>query len=268
MLLGIAMGFGVGLMMGLTGAGGGVLAVPALMSGMGLSLAAAGPVALIAVGLSATFGAVQGFLRKLVRYRAAVLLAVMGAVFVPLGRVIAAGMSEPALNSLFAVVMLISAYRMFLKWRERVDENISLTDAFIAVSADTGRLVWTPRAVAVMSLVGATAGLFTGLLGVGGGFVIVPALASLTRLSMQSIVATSLTVIMFNSSVAIALAAAGGGLSLTIPLWLFVGVTLVGMMTGRIASGYIPVRWVNAVFILLCIAVAGVMLARVLPLLP
>lgn len=263
MLLGIAMGFGVGLMMGLTGAGGGVLAVPALMTGMGLSLAAAGPVALIAVGLSAAYGAAQGFLKQLVRYRAAVLLAVMGAVFVPLGRHLAAGMSESALNGLFAVVMLISAYRMFLKWREPVDENISLSDAFIAVSAQTGRLIWTPQATAVMALIGATAGLFTGLLGVGGGFIIVPALASLTRLSMQSIVATSLTVIMFNSSVAIALAAGGGGLSLTIPLWMFVGVTLVGMITGRIASGYIPVRWVNAIFIALCVVIALIMLTRI-----
>lgn len=56
MISGIVLGLLVGLIMGLTGAGGGILAIPALMYGMGVALTDARPVALIAVGLAALVG--------------------------------------------------------------------------------------------------------------------------------------------------------------------------------------------------------------------
>ena len=64
----VVIGALVGLVMGLTGAGGGILAVPALVYTQGWSMQQAMPVALLAVSCAALIGAVEGLMRKLVRY--------------------------------------------------------------------------------------------------------------------------------------------------------------------------------------------------------
>ena len=69
-----AIGIVIGLVLGLTGAGGSILAVPLLMAGMGWSLVSAAPVALIAVFASASVGAWSAWRRDIVRYRAALLM--------------------------------------------------------------------------------------------------------------------------------------------------------------------------------------------------
>jgi uncharacterized membrane protein YfcA len=76
MLISLILGALVGAVLGLTGAGGGILAVPALVVGFGWTMQQATPVALIAVAGSAAVGAIEGLRRGLVRYKAAVLMAV------------------------------------------------------------------------------------------------------------------------------------------------------------------------------------------------
>ena len=78
MLISLILGVLVAAVLGLTGAGGGILAVPALVAGLGWSMQHAAPVALIAVAGGAGIAAIGGFRRKLVRYRAAALMAVAG----------------------------------------------------------------------------------------------------------------------------------------------------------------------------------------------
>ena len=63
------------------------------------------------------------------------------------------------------------------------------------MNPDTGRLAWTPATAAALAGTGAVTGLMTGLLGVGGGFIIVPMLRKLTDVPMHGVVATSLMVI-------------------------------------------------------------------------
>ena len=77
-LAALSLGVVVGAVLGLTGAGGGILAVPALVVGLGWSMQQAAPVALIAVAGGAAVGAIEGFRRRLVRYRAAILMAATG----------------------------------------------------------------------------------------------------------------------------------------------------------------------------------------------
>ena len=72
MLTILILGLCVGIILGLTGAGGGILAIPALMFSQGWSVSQAAPIGLLAVTGAAIFGAVEGFIRKLVRYRAAI----------------------------------------------------------------------------------------------------------------------------------------------------------------------------------------------------
>ncbi|MEJ7806353.1 MAG: TSUP family transporter, partial [Telluria sp.] len=71
----VFLGMLTGVVMGLTGAGGGILAVPLLVFGLQLSVAEAGPIALLAVGAAAGVGALLGLRAGIVRYRAAVLVA-------------------------------------------------------------------------------------------------------------------------------------------------------------------------------------------------
>ena len=88
LVLALLLGGVVGLIVGLSGAGGGVIAVPLLVFGLNLPVRDAAPVGLIAVGIAAGIGAALGLLRGIVRYRAAALIGVCGIVMAP------AGMSE------------------------------------------------------------------------------------------------------------------------------------------------------------------------------
>lgn len=232
-----------GLLLGLTGAGGSVLAVPLLMAGMGWSLAQAAPLALIAVAAAATFGTLTAWDVAYVRYRAALLMALTGALAAPAGLWAASRMPQDLLLQLFALALVIVAIRMILQARQHPEETriVRATVAGEGAAAggplcrvnERGRIVWTPRCVALFGGTGAVTGALSGLLGVGGGFVIVPALRALTPLSMHSAIATSLMAIALTSAAAAASTALLGQLPpLTVALPYAAG-ALAGMVAGR-----------------------------------
>ncbi len=205
-LLALPFGSIVGLILGLTGAGGSIVAVPLLMSGLGWSFTTAAPVALLAVASSAASGTYTAWKLSYVRYRAAMLMAVLGVLTAPIG-IAAAGKIHPEqITFLFAVAMVIVASRMWIQ-AVRVPEDTVVVCAAVRgdgqrsngqlcrLNNETGRIIWTPVCMALMSAIGAATGFLSGLLGVGGGFVIVPALRGTSELSMHSAVATSLMVI-------------------------------------------------------------------------
>src|SRR5690606_5295593 len=85
LLASVGLGAIGGLILRLTGAGGGILAVPLLVFGLGLSVGAAAPVGLVAIAIAAGLGALLGLREGIVRYRAAMLVAAIGIAFAPLG---------------------------------------------------------------------------------------------------------------------------------------------------------------------------------------
>ncbi len=192
-LLALALGAAVGVVLALTGAGGGILAVPLLVFGLGLSVAQAAPVGLIAVGAASALGAALGWRAGQVRYRAAALIGAAGLAAAPLGLQLAQVLPERPLTLAFAAVLGLVAWRTFGQARG-VPALQAPPPRPCSVGADR-RLAWTGPCAALLAATGALAGLLTGLLGVGGGFVIVPALTRLTPLPPRSIVATSLAVI-------------------------------------------------------------------------
>ena len=97
----LLLGLLLGAVLGLSGAGGGILAVPALVAGMGWSMQQAAPVALIAVAGSAALGALEGLRRGLVRYKAALLMACVGVPMTSLGVRVASMTSQHTLRVLF-----------------------------------------------------------------------------------------------------------------------------------------------------------------------
>jgi uncharacterized membrane protein YfcA len=263
MLSGILLGIFVGLIMGLTGAGGGILAVPALIYGMGLTLSDAKPIALIAVGLAALVGSIHGLKRGLVRYRAALLMVLVGLATVPLGVFTTALIGPVATGIIYVIVMMISGIRMLTAHRELDAENTQLTQPICPVSDVSGRFIWSQTSAAIVAAIGALAGFFTGLLGVGGGFVIVPALLAVSNLSLNSVVATSLTVITLNAIVTVSLTL-HEGIPLTIPLWLFIGCAVIGLVIGRRLTTTVPDRWIRYAFSGLSFSIASVMLFQLI----
>lgn len=206
MLIGITLGVVIGFLLGLTGAGGGVLAVPLLMAGFGWTLRQAGPVALIAIAASATLGAYTAWRRNYVRYRAALLMGLVGSLCAPFGLSAARHLPLQVLTLLFAGVMVVVALRMWRQSRrvaeaprdlplQKTAEHTVNSGHLCQINPQTGRLVWTPRTAAIIGSIGAVSGFLSGLLGVGGGFVIVPALRAVSPLWMHTAVATSLMTI-------------------------------------------------------------------------
>lgn len=257
MLLVSVLGVGVGLVLGLTGAGGGILAVPALVLGMHWSMTQAAPIALIAVGLAALTGAIDGLKKKLVRYKAAFLMAFIGSLAAPIGVHLAHILPEFFLMWLFSAIMILVAMRMIRPFFSAQIAHAGPAPARCQLCKQTGRFIWNQSTFSTISIIGAVSGLFTGMLGVGGGFLIVPALQRYTSLSMHSIVATSLMVIALISTSTVGLAL---WQTPTFPFgtWHFVGAVVIGMLIGRGASSYIPGQIIQLSFAFLCIVAAAI----------
>ncbi len=243
-------GLAIGGLLGLTGAGGGILAVPALMASQGWTVAQAAPVGLLAVTLSALVGTFEGLSKRIVRYRAALWIALISIPSARYGVHLAGIISPVWLTLAFSVVMLIIAYRIFFN---KVHDH---GNALCKVNQTTGRLIWNMQTALSLGAIGVVAGLLTGLLGVGGGFVIVPALRKVTDLDMRSIVATSLMIIFLIGGVSISVHVLDGfqyPVSVTLT---FVLACIVGMLIGRRAMHRIDSHQVQKIFAVTVIGVA------------
>ncbi len=263
MLTSAGLGIIVGVILALTGAGGGILAVPLLLFGVGLSVAEAGPIGLLAVGIAASLGAAFGLKTGIVRYRAALFMAGAGALLSPIGVWLARRIDNQTLGIVFAIVLLFVAFKTFLQVRDQAggEDTLHCKSPPCIRDAGSGRFVWTTPCARALALAGAVAGLLSGLLGVGGGFVMVPALRRYTDLSMQSIVATSLTVTAMLSIAGVAPIALAGHLNWNVALPFSAG-ALTGMLGGRLLSSRLAGPQLQQGFAALSAAVAVVMIAR------
>lgn len=255
MLISVFLGVLVGAILGLTGAGGGILAVPALVVGMGWPMQQAAPVALIAVAGSAAIGAAEALRRHLVRYKAAVLMAVAGVPVTSIGIRIAQLLPQRVLLGLFACVMLVVAGRLMLQARQSgLDDAREQYPA--EINPSTGQFSWTWPTALLLASIGAATGFMTGLLGVGGGFVIVPMLRRFTNVSMHGIVATSLLVIaLVGFGGVITSLAYGNKFPLALTAY-FTLATAAGMLVGRLASSRLSARHVQMGFAGVLVVVA------------
>jgi uncharacterized membrane protein YfcA len=228
-----ALGAVAGLLMALTGAGGGALGVPLLVLLVNLPMQQAAAMSLLAVGLAGAIGALLGLRDGLLRYRAALMLGAAGMLAAPLGVALAQQLAQPVLLAAFAAFMLFTAWR---GWRSADPDAAGSAPrpAQPACVRPDGelRLRWTPRCAWVLGRVGALAGGLSGLLGIGGGFVIVPALDRHTNLDLRSVQVTSLGVIALVALAGIAAAAAAGQLAAADALPFATG-SVAGLLLGR-----------------------------------
>lgn len=262
MILNIFLGTVVGIVMGLTGAGGGILAVPLLVFGMHLTVAEAGPIGLLAVGVSAAAGASMGLKAGIVRYRAALLIATSGVLFAPLGVWLAHRLDTRLLSLMFAVVLAWVAFRTFKELgRRSVASSSVVVNRPCIRDGMSGRFIWTSRCAGALSIAGAIAGVLSGLLGVGGGFVMVPALQRATDLATQSIVATSLAVIAIVSLTGVVASMSAGNVNVSVALPFAMG-SIVGMGVGNVLASHLRPKYLKVAFALICLAVATGMIAK------
>ncbi|CAB3662769.1 sulfite exporter TauE/SafE family protein [Achromobacter aegrifaciens] len=256
-----ALGACVGLILGLTGAGGAIMAVPLLVFGLHLQVSQAAPIALLAVGLSAALGAVLGLRKGQVRYRAAGFMAATGILVSPLGLWAARRLPNAPLAIIFAGVLGMVAWRMWNQGNKPAAAQAAPRTPPCQLNASTGRLRWTAPCARALTGAGLIAGFLSGLLGVGGGFVIVPALRRATDLSMQAIVGTSLAVIALVSASGVVAAAAGGHLDWRIAAP-FTAAAVLGMLGGRKVADRFPPRRLQQSFALFAGLVAVAMLMK------
>lgn len=264
MVTGVLLGALVGLVMGLTGAGGGIIAVPLLVFGLQLPMSEAGPIGLLAVGMASGMGALAGLRLGIVRYRAALLVAAVGIVASPLGLWLAHRLDTRMLGLAFAAVLLWVAYRNIAAFRAGGAAAAPARTAPPCVrDPASGRFVWTSRCAARLSLAGGVAGVLSGLLGVGGGFVMVPALQRYTDLAMQSVVRTSLAIIALISFGGVGAAIGGGHFRPEVAAPFTLG-ALAGMLAGGKLAARLPGNYLKLAFGAVCALVAAGMAARAL----
>lgn len=238
-LLASPLGLLVGLVLGALGGGGSVLAIPALVYGAGQSFQAATTASLVIVGSISVAGAWRHWRAGHVDLRNGLVFGAAGSVGALAGTALNHALDQSVLKVAFAGLMVVVAVRMLKSGQEECAEPGSKGSRRLRIA-----------------LAGSVVGLLTGLFGVGGGFVIVPALVLFLGYGMELAIGTSLVIITVNTVVALAARAgslAGIDGSVVIPFTALglVGVWLGGRIADRIDSGRLT-RW----FALLLIAVA------------
>jgi uncharacterized membrane protein YfcA len=256
-LLGLAYGLIVGIALGLTGGGGSIFAVPLLIYGLGVPVGTSIGLSLAAVGITAGFGAALRLKAREVDVRAGLVFAAAGMAFAPAGAWLGTKVSAALLLSTFAVLMAFVGLRM---WRGKSGAGVVPGPCVERPGGGLG-----PGCYMRLAAAGCAAGLMSGLFGVGGGFIIVPALLCVTGMSIHRAVATSLLVIFLISLSGVA-AHVAHGQQFPMPVTaLFIGGGFAGMFEGNALRTLLPAPVLQKVFAVGMCLVAAYMLARNLP---
>lgn len=262
-----ALGVLIGLSLGALGGGGSILTVPALVFVLGLTAQQATTGSLVIVGVTAAIASVGHARAGNTRWARGGVLALVGVPASILGSRLNRDVSPNVLLLAFAALMVVAAVGMLRRAKPSaapapeppVEEPAAVGSIRTLTRPPTTRLPAVTSSAVAMALrvviAGLGIGFLTGFLGVGGGFVIVPALVVLLRFSMPVAVGTSLLVIALNSLVALAARAGHGGFVWPVVLPFTVAAVLASLAGGRVADRIDPATLTRA-FAVLLIAVA------------
>lgn len=251
----LSLGALVGCILALTGAGGAILAIPLLVFSLGLNLQQAAPIALFAILVAASVGTLQGLQQGLVRYKTAMLIALLGIACAPLGVMLAHWLPLPLLNGLFAGILISVALRSWQYAKFEHVNNQDMPPPACSINPATSRLFWTARCTRRLLSTGALTGLLSGLLGIGGGFVIVPSLQRISNFNPPTIVATTLAAIALITASSLASHGIQTGIDWQIALPFTLSTTIAMLLLGTLREN-IPNALRQRGFAVLCVIAA------------
>jgi uncharacterized membrane protein YfcA len=278
LVLAVIAGALIGLSLGALGGGGSILAVPALVYALGQSPAQATTGSLVVVGVTALIGAVTSYRAGNVLLARGVTFGMVGIGGAAVGAKASALVSEAVLLAAFATLMLVvggvMAGRQVRAQRAAGDqENDPDTEVRHARRHKRDDPIITfsptfacqcPRALKVL-ITATVVGLLTGFLGVGGGFLVVPALLLALALPMEYAAGTSLVVITLTSAAALAVRAGVGSAPDWGPVLVLTAVAALGGFLGARLADRIDTNRLSAAFTVLVLVVAVYTAARALP---
>jgi uncharacterized membrane protein YfcA len=238
----IFFGILIGLLLGMVGGGGSILTVPILVYFIGLNPHDATSTSLVIVGLTALAGAIPHTRENRVQWRTATIFGLAGIMGTFGGAWANRRVSGPMILLLFGVLMLIVAVRMVLSKKQ------------------SAKGVVEPKLWAI-PVAGLIVGLLTGFFGVGGGFVIVPALVLALGLPMRVAIGTSLVVIAINSASGALAHWPDGGFNWSVALLFLIG-GFVGSQLGGHAAGRVDEQKLTRGFAGLVVMVAMFLIVK------
>ena len=234
----------IGFALGLLGGGGSILVVPALTYLMGFDTKQAVVTSLAVVGFAAAAGAAWSFARGRLAVGPALIVGSTMMVGAYGGALIGARLADATQMAILAIVMFGAAAIMMYR-------SIGAGDV-------------QPPAVArpvALGVLGAGLGVITGLVGVGGGFLIVPALVLVGGLAMRAASSASLLAIALATTAG--LAGYAGRVQLQWDFVLgFAAVASVGTITGGLVADRLPQRRLQQIFATALVAIAVFILYR------
>lgn len=249
LVLEVSLGLLIGLSLGLFGGGGSILTVPILVYAMGFEAKASIAMSLVVVGVTSLIGVIGHWRIGNVHLRVTLVFGSVAMVGTYLGARLSVFVSGTFQLVLFAVVMMAAGYFMLLG---RVP----------GVRPEAGELHLGDRSrlpIALVVVEGLAVGVLTGLVGVGGGFLIVPALVLLVRIPMRQAVGTSLAVISLKSTTGFL-----GYLGQVQIEWSFIGlftaVAIVGILIGTKILRFVPQRALRRGFAILLLIMGAAIL--------
>jgi len=257
-LLAIPAGLLVGLSLGTLGAGGSILTVPVLVYLLGQDPHHATTLSLVVVGAAAVAGALAHYRAGRVHLGTGLVFGLLGAAGSYLGSRASAAVDPHVLLLGFAALMAAAAVAMVVRQRHEPTTP----------SRDTGGTTTLVKRKTAVRIVGAASivGLLTGFFGVGGGFVVVPALVLVLGLDTATAVGTSLVVIAVNSGLALATRLTAQPMAMD---WLLLAVfgvaAILGVLAGNKIGGRLDQRRLTLAFAGLLVLVAGYTAVTSLP---
>ena len=225
-LAGFVLAAFVGLSLGLLGGGGSILTVPILVYALGFEAKTAIAMSLAIVGITSLVGALGHWRERNVQLQTALVFGIAAMAGAFAGARLAGYLSGAVQLSILAVVMLLAAVSMF-------QGGPRGEDSALHAQSDPTLVPLLGSAIGV--------GVLTGIVGIGGGFLIVPALVLLARVPMKQAVGTSLLVIAMNSASGFA-----GYLGQVAVPWRFIA-AFTGVAVGGILIGTSLVRFVSQI---------------------
>jgi len=247
LILTVALATVIGVSLGLLGGGGSILAVPLMVYVADMPTKEAIATSLLVVGATSAVAVIPHLRARRVRWRTGLVFGLAGMTGAYTGGRLAAYIPSSVLLTAFALMMLATATAMIRGRRPNPDKPAPHELPVLRVVAD-----------------GVAVGLVTGLVGAGGGFLVVPALALLGGLPMPVAVGTSLVVIAMKSFAGLA----GYLDSVTINWGLATAVTLAaiaGSLLGAKLAGRIPADILRKTFGWFVVAMGLFVLIQQLP---